>query len=143
MVNSARQVNVAAGGADLSTHVKRVGDGLARPCELSYISDCDSSILQLILETADLEGTSMDAQRKATSVGTVAGRSGAADASPLRPGLANREHAADYIGAMAAELQRVAAAHDLPIIAYLLDMARVEADTTARGLRSGAGAGMP
>jgi hypothetical protein len=87
------------------------------------------------------EGMSMNAQRKAASVG--AGRSGAADASPLGPGLANREHAADYIGAMAAELQRVAAIHDLPIIAYLLDMARVEADTTARSLRSGPGAGMP
>jgi hypothetical protein len=85
----------------------------------------------------------MDAQRKATSAGTGAARSGAADASPLRPGLANQEHAADYIAAMAAELQRVAVTHDLPIIAYLLDMARVEADTTARGLRSGAGAGMP
>ena len=81
----------------------------------------------------------MDPQRKATSAGQGAGRSDAADASPLRPGLANREHAADYIGAMAAELQRVAAIHDLPIIAYLLDMARVEADTTARSLRSGAG----
>jgi hypothetical protein len=142
MVNSARQVNVAAGVPHNSTHVKRVPDGLARLGGLAYISDCRYQLSQLLIEFSPIwEGTSMDAQRKATSV--RAGRSDAPDASPLRPGLENQEHAADYIASMAAELQKVAVTHDLPIIAYLLDMAKVEADTTARSLRSGAGAGMP
>jgi hypothetical protein len=84
----------------------------------------------------------MDAQRK-DSTRNGSRRKGAADASTLRPGLASQEHAADYIAAMALELHKVAAHHDLPIIAYLLDMARLEADTTARSIRSGAGVDVP
>jgi hypothetical protein len=84
----------------------------------------------------------MDAQRKGSTRNGVR-RRGVVDPSSLRPGLANQEHAADYIAAMTLELHKVAAHHDLPIIAYLLDMARLEADTTARSIRSGAGADVP
>src|SRR5829696_380344 len=73
MVNSARQVNVAAGARHTSIHVKRVLDGLARLGGLASISDCGMNNLQLLLEFSHWEGMSMNAQRKAASVG--AGRS--------------------------------------------------------------------
>lgn len=44
------------------------------------------------------------------------------------------EEAADYIAAFAGELHRMALCHGLVVVAYLLDMARLEADTT--GVRS-------
>jgi hypothetical protein len=47
------------------------------------------------------------------------------------------DEAADYIAAFAGELHRMALCHGLVVIAYLLDMARLEADTTARSLRGG------
>jgi hypothetical protein len=45
------------------------------------------------------------------------------------------EQISDYIASIAAELQQLALANRMPILAYLLDMARLEAETTARGLR--------
>jgi len=41
--------------------------------------------------------------------------------------------AADYIAAMSDDLSALARRHDLVTLAYLLDMARLEAETAARG----------
>lgn len=48
------------------------------------------------------------------------------------------DEAADYIAAMMVELRKLARAHTLEVLAYLLDMARLEADTTARSIRAAA-----
>jgi len=45
------------------------------------------------------------------------------------------EQISDYIAAIAAELQKLALSGRLTILAYLLDMARLEAENTARALR--------
>jgi hypothetical protein len=39
-----------------------------------------------------------------------------------------------YIASIAGELARLAARHDLDTLAYILDMARLEADQIAKGL---------
>ena len=83
----------------------------------------------------------MDAQRRMTAAGQ--GRGQTADASSSLSGSASPEQAAEYIAVMTAELHKLAMAHDLLIIGYLLDMARVEADTTARSLRSGSAGKTP
>jgi hypothetical protein len=45
--------------------------------------------------------------------------------------------AAGYIASMADELARLAKSHDLTALAYILDMARMEADQVATGWSAG------
>jgi hypothetical protein len=49
-----------------------------------------------------------------------------------KPGAANAPHAALYIASFAIELARLAKSHDLDALAYILDMARLEADQIAK-----------
>jgi hypothetical protein len=44
--------------------------------------------------------------------------------------------AAHFIASFAGELARIAKSHDLETLAYILDMARLEADQLAKGWRS-------
>jgi len=54
--------------------------------------------------------------------------------SPRRPnGPENPLTAAGYIASMADELARLAKSHDLAALAYILDMARLEANHVAKG----------
>jgi hypothetical protein len=45
----------------------------------------------------------------------------------------NRADAADHIGSMATELAQLARRHGFDALGYLLDMARLEAETLTRG----------
>lgn len=60
-------------------------------------------------------------------------------------GITNAPDAALYIASLAEELARLAKSHDLEALAYLLDMARLEADQAVRRgerrLRAGGGPG--
>lgn len=75
----------------------------------------------------------MDVQRKPTS-SRVGGASSRAPSPPLP--APSPEQAADYIAMITAELHRIAVTQKLSVIAYLLDMARLEAETTARAMRA-------
>lgn len=50
-----------------------------------------------------------------------------------KPDAADLPDAAHYIGAMVAELARLAERHELDMLAYILNMARLEADQIAKG----------
>ena len=50
---------------------------------------------------------------------------------PQSPAL-NAPDVASYIGALAGELARIAERHDLEALAYILDMAKLEADQISR-----------
>jgi hypothetical protein len=51
-----------------------------------------------------------------------------------RPDFAEPPDAAHYIASLAGELARLAERHELDMLAYILDMARLEADQIAKGL---------
>lgn len=53
-------------------------------------------------------------------------------APSLRPDASQRADAAAYVATLTTELARVARSNALPTLAYLLDMARLEAETQAR-----------
>ena len=57
---------------------------------------------------------------------------------PRRPnGPEEPAAAAGYIASVADELARLAKSHDLAALAYILDMARMEADQVAKGWSAG------
>lgn len=62
----------------------------------------------------------------------------AARSTATRPAI-SRLDVADYISAMAGDLQALARDADLPTLAYLLDMARVEAEIQMEILSARAG----
>ena len=51
----------------------------------------------------------------------------------LEPPSGNRAAAAAYIAALSADLAAIARRHNLDTLAYLLDMARLEAEGTVQG----------
>lgn len=57
--------------------------------------------------------------------------------APRRPNGPGVPEAAVYIASMADELARLAKSHDLAALAYILDMARMEADQVAKGWSGG------
>lgn len=56
---------------------------------------------------------------------------------PRRPNGPEIPATAGYIASMADELARLAKSHDLVALAYILDMARMEADQVAKGWSAG------
>jgi hypothetical protein len=59
--------------------------------------------------------------------------------SRRRPPPETRRETASYVAAMTADLRQLARRNDLATLAYLLDMARLEAETEARGGGEGSG----
>lgn len=60
--------------------------------------------------------------------GSASGQSGGGD-----PPSVSMAATADYIGTMTAELSKIALANRLEMLAYLLDMARMEAEAARHG----------
>ena len=58
------------------------------------------------------------------------GKSSPTEAEP--PGQGDRLEAAEFIGSSAGELAQLASRHNLEMLAYLLDVARMEADEIVR-----------